>query len=141
MRHLAIILLLSVWLRLDGAVAVVDPGVAPGALTKERVRDLLLGRVTTWSNGEALVIVLCASETGDRAVMSVCARSVSVLQRGWKRLVFSGTGAMPMMVETPQAAVELVRRTPGAITLLGENVDEAQGLIVIDLDPVGDGTR
>ena len=98
----------------------VNGQVASGGLTTARVRDLLLGRVNTWPSGEAVVIVLCTDPFGEQAVDRICSRSVGLLQRGWKRLVFSGTGAMPLVTDTWQAAVALVERTPGAITVLAE---------------------
>jgi hypothetical protein len=120
MRTLAVMVLLVIALRLEAVVAVINERVMPGELTTERVRDMLLGRVTTWPSGNAVVIVLCTSDPGDRAVAQICSRSVSLLQRGWKRLVFSGTGAMPLVIDTPQAAMDLVGRTPGAILVLIE---------------------
>jgi hypothetical protein len=141
MRRLGVILLLGLGLRLEGAVAVVDSGVPVGELTRERARDLLLGRVTTWPNGEAVVIVLCANQSGDRAVMGLCGRAVGVLQRSWKRLVFSGTGAMPVMVDTPLAAMDQVRSTRGAITVLEDAVGDLNGLSLIDLDAVAGSPR
>ncbi|MBA3700964.1 MAG: hypothetical protein H0W78_19110 [Planctomycetes bacterium] len=120
MLRALVILLLMLGLRLEAVVAVVNEQVKAGDLTVERVRDMLLGRVTTWPSGHAVVIVLCTAESGEQAVNRICSRSVSLLQRGWKRLVFSGTGAMPLVADTQSAAVELVARTPGAITVLSE---------------------
>lgn len=91
-----------------------------GGLTTARVRDLLLGRINTWPSGDSVVIVLCVDPAGERAVERICSRSVGLLQRGWKRLVFSGTGAMPLITDTWQGAVALVERTPGAITVLAD---------------------
>ncbi len=120
MRLLLAILLLVCALRLEAVVAVVNDQEATGDLTTERVRDMLLGRVTTWSSGQAVVIVLCTDDAGEQAVTSISGRTVGLLQRGWKRLVFSGTGAMPLVASSIPAALELVGRHPGAIMVLLE---------------------
>lgn len=141
MRCMAAILLALLALRLDAAVAVVNEKLPAGDLTTARVRDMLLGRVTTWSSGNAVVIVLCTTDSGERGVMEVSARSVSLLQRGWKRLVFSGTGAMPLVADTPQAACEIVQRTPGAILVLAEPPGVQGAVQVVSLDSVSKTTR
>lgn len=137
-RALAI-LLLMLGLRLEAAVAVVNAQVQVGDLTVERVRDMLLGRIATWQSGQAVVIVLCTAEPGEQAVSRICARSVGLLQRGWKRLVFSGTGAMPLVADTQSAAMELVARTPGAITVLSgsPSAGDAQVITLIGGTPAG----
>ncbi len=118
MRLLMLILLSGVTLDLEAVVAVVHRQEAVGELTTERVRDLLLGRVTTWSSGQAVVIVLCTDAEGEAAVQAITGRTVGLLQRGWKRLVFSGTGAMPLVVASLPAALEAVARHPGAIAVM-----------------------
>jgi hypothetical protein len=132
MRWLAAILLLFSALRVDAAMAVVNESSPNEVLSVDRVRDLLLGRVTIWESGQPVTIVLCTDEVGDAAVMEICGRSVGLLQRGWKRLVFSGTGVMPMMVTTRQAALEAVARFPGAIAVLMQ-AEAAPGCRVISL--------
>ena len=141
MRCVVAILLASLALRLDAAVAVVNEKFPVGDLTTARVRDMLLGRVTTWPSGNAVVIVLCTTDSGERGVMEVCARSASLLQRGWKRLVFSGTGAMPLVADTAQAAFEIVQRTPGAILVLAESPSMQGPVQVVPLDSMSKITR
>jgi 16S rRNA G966 N2-methylase RsmD len=38
--------------------------------------------------------------------------------RGWKRLVFAGSGSMPVEATSVANALELVGRTPGSVALL-----------------------
>lgn len=137
MRGLVTIVLLLMALQLEAVVAVINERVMPGELTSERVRDMLLGRITTWPSGNAVVIVLCTSDPGDRAVTQICSRSVNLLQRGWKRLVFSGTGAMPLVIDTQQAALDVVGRTPGAIVVLMEaqSVGNYRVIELLDAQP------
>lgn len=133
MRGAFAILLVLLAVRLEAAVVVTNEKVGAGELTGARVRDMLLGRITTWPSGDAVVIVLSTSDAGERGVMEVCSRSVGLLQRGWKRLVFSGTGAMPLVTDTQQAALDLVARTPGAIMVLAEAPGDTPGVRIVPL--------
>jgi hypothetical protein len=105
---------------LNAAVVVVNIDVADTKISEERVRDFLLGRSTSWNSGDPVILVLCTDSAGEKAVSDLTGRSVSLLLRGWKRLVFSGTGAMPLQAESVSAALSLVAKYPGAITILNE---------------------
>jgi hypothetical protein len=105
---------------LNAAVVVVNPGVTDATITEERVRDFLLGRSTSWGSGDPVVIILCTEKTGETAVLDVTGRSVNMLQRGWKRLVFSGTGAMPLQADSTAVALNMVAKHPGAMVVLNE---------------------
>ncbi len=120
MRHLALLVVLLAAARLPAEVAVLNvrvPEVSPGV---ERVRDIMLGRISTWSDGSAVRIVLSLEESADLVVREIVGRDTERLLRGWKRLVFSGSGAMPRVVQTNRQALDLVRDLPGAIALLPE---------------------
>lgn len=101
------------------AVAV-HPLVSEDALSVSRLRDMLLGRVTTWKDGTAVVIVLVEDPATDLRLRDLIGRDRDHLLRGWKRLVFSGSGAMPLLASSPRDALEMVAKHPGAIALLAE---------------------
>jgi hypothetical protein len=130
MRWLAVILLVVSALRLEAVVVVVNEALPVQNLSVDRVRDMLLGRITTWDSGQSVTIVLCTDDAGEAAVAEISGRSVGLLQRGWKRLVFSGTGAMPLVVASRQAAFEAVVRYSGAIAVLMQ-ADSGSGCRVI----------
>lgn len=81
-------------------------------LTRERVVDLLTGRVTTLNNGGRVVLVMSYSADGEAAVRDLTARDIARLMRGWKRVVFGGGGSLPLTADSTPAAIELLRRTP-----------------------------
>ena len=91
-------------------------------LTRERVVDLLTGRVTTLANGGRVVLVLSYGDDGEAAVRDLTARDLTRLMRGWKRLVFGGGGSLPLTADTRQAAIDLVSRTNDGMLPL-TNVD------------------
>ncbi len=116
-------------------VAVVHPGVSEDTLSADRLRDILLGRINTWADGKPIVLVLSDDPTTDVAVRAASGRDdVRHLLRGWKRLVYSGAGAMPTVVDSVAAAIERVRRTPGALALVADP-PTADGVRVIVPNP------
>lgn len=116
----AILLFFATIAGINAAVVVVNFDVADTKITEERVRDVLLGRSTSWNSGDPIIIVLCTAAAGEQAVVDLTGRSVSLLQRGWKRLVFSGTGAMPLQADSVSVALNLVAKHPGAMVILNE---------------------
>jgi hypothetical protein len=136
MNWIRTILLISMTIMsMNAAVVVVNREVTDANITEERVRDFLLGRSTSWSSGDPVVIILCTDIPGEKAVSAVTGRSVNLLQRAWKRLVFSGTGAMPLQAETVATALNLVAKHPGAMVILNE-APIADGCRIIPLSPV-----
>ncbi len=100
-------------------VAVVHPEVVERTLSAERLRDILLGRINTWADGKPIVLVLADDPATDAAIRTATGRDdVRHLLRGWKRLVYSGAGAMPIVVDSVAAAVDRVGKTAGALALL-----------------------
>lgn len=94
-------------------------------LTRERLVDLLTGRVAALPNGGRVVLVLSHGDGGEAAVRALTARDVSRLIRGWKRLVFGSGGSLPLTAEEDLAAIELVGRTPdGLLPLQGIEVKD-----------------
>ncbi len=124
---------LRLWMAMSLAIAAfsaetvaVHPLVPEDTLTIGRLRDMFLGRITTWKNGTAVVIILVEDPATDARLHALLGRDRDHLLRGWKRLVFSGSGAMPLWAASPRDALEAVARHPGAIALLAE-VPNGQG--------------
>lgn len=127
MRRLLTILVLCAWATLLRAeTVIVHPAVAGEVLTVERARDMLLGRVTTWSDGTSVTIVLVVDRGADAELLALAGRDRQRLLRGWKRLVYSGAGVMPVEAANPVDAIALVARTPGAIALLKDAPEDAR---------------
>lgn len=101
-------------------VAVLNPSVPERAPSVDRVRNLFLGRSTTWSDGSPVTIVLIDDVQEDPDLISVVGRDHARLLRGWKRLVYSGAGAMPVLAASRSEALERVARQPGAIAIVSQ---------------------
>jgi hypothetical protein len=101
-------------------VAVLNPLVPERNPSVERVRNLFLGRSTTWSDGSLVTIILIDDVQEDSDLISVVGRDHTRLLRGWKRLVYSGAGAMPVLAASRSEALERVAHLPGAIAIVSQ---------------------
>lgn len=128
MRRLVAILLACAascpWLCAESAL--VHPLVPESSLGVERIRDMFLGRITTWSDGRPVVLVLIDDPAADGILQQVVGRDRARLIRGWKRLVYTGNGAMPLLASGAGEAMALVARHPGAIALVDHLTPDAR---------------
>lgn len=123
-RHLHVLLLLTLLMPLAAQVAVVHPAVPETAIDGKRMAALLQGRITTWSDGTPVVLVLAQDPLADVHLTHIAGREREVLLRGWKRLVFAGSGAMPLIARSAEEGLALVARTPGAVLLLDNAAED-----------------
>jgi len=107
-------------------VALVHAGSDVAGMDAARVRDMLLGRVSTWSDGSPVTIVLVEGTAADASLALIAGRDHARLLRGWKRLVYSGGGTMPMVVGSVREAQDAVARRPGAIAVVEEAPEDVR---------------
>jgi hypothetical protein len=129
-RHLASLLLIIASLPAAAQVAVVNPSVPERTLDGKRMAALLQGRITTWSDGSPVVLVIAADRLADVHLLHIAGREREVLLRGWKRLVFAGGGAMPLSTRTVAEGLDLVGRTPGSVLLLDHADADARWRVI-----------
>jgi ABC-type phosphate transport system substrate-binding protein len=94
---------------------IVNPAVTVGSIGEDSLKDLFLGRKTTWDDGSRVVVVVLKEGASHEALMHVLGKNPQQFLTSWKKLVFTGKGAMPEQVENEEQLVALVARTPGAI--------------------------
>jgi hypothetical protein len=119
--------------QLSAQVAFGHPDLATERVDLDRLRDLVLGRRNTWSDGSPVILVLVRDDD-DPVVEELTGMSLPRLLRGWKRLVFAGSGAMPLVVDSAQAGLELTARRRGALLLLPAG-SSANGLALLHQPP------
>jgi hypothetical protein len=129
----ALLLLLLVVGAAPAQVAIVNNHVAD-QITYDRLRNLLLGRVTTWEDGSSVVLVLSNDEATRKLVEELTGRDLDRLMRGWKRLLFSGNAAMPTLTASSAAALVEVTDRPGAIAIVGTSPVEDKRVRVVPLE-------
>lgn len=95
---------------------IVHPGLPLSGLDEEALKDIYLGRKTAWDDGSRVVVVVAITDgTSQEHLLSRLNKSSSQFLTGWKKLVFTGKGTMPELVEGEDALIALVSKTPGAI--------------------------
>jgi ABC-type phosphate transport system substrate-binding protein len=115
---LALLIVITVQARLAAEVVAVNQGVPEQSFDRDRVASILLGRVTTWSDGRPVIVVISLEASADTVINELLGRDTDRLLRGWKRLVYAGSGAMPTTVRSNAEALALVARMPGSLVLL-----------------------
>ncbi len=138
MRWCLPLLLLCATLAAEMAVA--HPDVVDAPHCPDRLRDILLGRVTTWPGGAPIVIILIEEASANAAQRPLTDRDLPQLLRGWKRLVYGGNGAMPLVRRTTAEALQEVRRRPGALAIVAAGTETA-GLVVLYRAELGHGAE
>jgi hypothetical protein len=117
------------------AVVAVNPLMTEPNLPTERVRDMLLGRITTWQDGSPVIIILIDDPAADAALEIIAGRDRSRLIRGWKRLVYAGTGAMPQLYHGVTEGLAAVSRHPGSLAIVPQAVPgDRWRMITLDRD-------
>jgi len=96
-------------------VLIVNAGSPAIDIDEDHLRDLFLGRRQTWTEGGNVVIAVLRSGPSHDRLLGRLGRTAQQFQVTWKKLVFTGKGAMPMTCADEDELAALVARTPGAI--------------------------
>ena len=96
------------------AVFVTNPS-GPDSLSKEEIKNILLGNKTRWDAGGLVKLaVLTQGPTHDAVVQEFTARSADQFEKYWKKQVFTGKGSAPDAFKTEADLLAFVAKTPGA---------------------------
>lgn len=95
---------------------VIVNGASPVAdLSEDDLKDYYLGKKANWPDGSKVVVVVLKDGPSHEKLMGKLGKSSSQFSTGWKKLVFTGKGAMPEQVGSEDELVAFVAKTPGAI--------------------------
>jgi hypothetical protein len=96
---------------------IVSPSLASTKLDRSLLRSVFTMRLRQWPDGSPVrVFVLPDSDPlSDRFYREQLGMYSYVLRSAWDRMVFTGTGFAPTVVQTEKEMIERVRSTPGAI--------------------------
>ncbi len=87
------------------------------SLTSDDLTRIFLGKKTLWESGTRIVPAMPEEESapGELFLSGTLKKSVSQFRTYWKRLLFSGGGAVPKVFRTSGQILDFVARQPGAI--------------------------
>ncbi|HQZ16007.1 MAG TPA: substrate-binding domain-containing protein [Vicinamibacteria bacterium] len=90
------------------------------SLTTDDLTRIFLGKKTLWDSGTRIVPVMPEEEspTGELFLSGTLKKSVSQFRAYWKRLLFSGGGAVPKVFRNHDQLLDFVARQPGAIGIV-----------------------
>lgn len=105
---------------LEGAPTVdviVSPSLASMKLDRSLLRAVFTMRVREWPDGSPVRVFVLPDHNplSDQFYRERLGMYSYVLRRAWDRMVFTGTGFAPTIVQTEREMIERVRSTPGAI--------------------------
>lgn len=95
---------------------ILHPSVAVSHIDPQTVKDIFLGRRTTWDDGSKIILVVAENGPGQEALMQLLGRNRAQFLISWKKLMFSGKGSVPLTFGDEASVVSFVARTPGAIS-------------------------
>lgn len=92
-------------------------------------------RLRQWSDGSPITVYVLQDE--DPLHKTFCKQKLHAfphqIRRGWNRLIFSGTGQVPLQVETKEEMLRQVSETPGAVGYLrGKDLTSAVKILEIE---------
>jgi len=118
----------------DQMVVIANPSVTKDLIARRTLRAIFGMRMRNWSDGESITVFVL--DDRDPRHMNFCESNLGMLpynlRRHWDRLIFSGTGRAPIRVSTAEEMIDLVRKTPGAIGYIKEDlVDDSVSVLQI----------
>ena len=87
------------------------------SLTRTELRDIFFARLTKWPNGDPIRVFVLPDRhpLHIRFSKEVLGVYPYQLRSTWDRILYSGTGVPPTVVNTPQEVRERADETPGGI--------------------------
>ncbi len=112
------VLLFTAFFRVNAVEVIVhDKNIATSALTTYQIRQIYTMRQTVWQDGQKIVVYALASnsELHQEFSKEILKIFPYQLDRIWRKLIYSGLGEMPVIVNSISELKTAVMNTPGAI--------------------------
>lgn len=87
------------------------------SLSTDDLQRIFLGKKTLWETGTRIVPAMPEEESpaGETFLTKTLEKSIGQFRTYWKRLLFSGGGAVPRVFRTSGQILDFVARQPGGI--------------------------
>jgi len=94
------------------------------ALTGDDIKQIFLGKKSTWDNGDKIVIaVQDRTDASDIFLTTYVTKNAYQYGIYWKKQVFTGRGKAPRSFSSDHEIVQFVSQTPGAIGYVSSGTD------------------
>lgn len=122
----------AVTVSLAEVVVIVSAKSKVGALSKQQVSELFLGKLATYPDGSQAVPIELAEGTPARDEFhnKFTGKSTSQLKAYWSKMVFGGMGSPPKEVPAPANVKQLVAENPSIIGYLDKSLVDASVKVV-----------
>jgi ABC-type phosphate transport system substrate-binding protein len=116
-------------------VVIVHPSLSISSINKDDVSRLFLGKKSSFSNGERVILVNQSESSDVRATFNdvVCNKNASQYKSHWAKLVFTGKATQPKEVNDSVAVKALVAANPNMIGYVDSKVADASVKVVFKL--------
>ncbi len=124
MRTLSLLMILACvpFCRLGAEeTVIVNAKAAVSSLDIDALRDLFLGKKTSWDDGGRVIVAVLKDGPSHEDLMKLLGKNPQQFITSWKKLVFTGKGAMPEQLDGEEALVDYVAKTPGAIAYVDKS--------------------
>lgn len=117
-----------------GVAVITHTGVKEIGLSKEKLADIYLGKIKTYSNGTKIQPVdLPGNDSAhQKFYQDVVKKSDSEINRYWAKLKFTGKGKPPLQFDDPRDVVKWVSNNEGAIGYIdGKYLNKSVKVVLI----------
>jgi ABC-type phosphate transport system substrate-binding protein len=129
---LAIILLIPNMVIAGDIVIICNKSVAESNLSKQDLKNIYLGKKTTWSDNKKIVFVTQDnSNVSDQFLSEYVNKSSAQFSSYWKEKIFTGQGTPPKSFASDKEMIQFVTQTEGAIGYVtAESLDNVKKLTI-----------
>jgi ABC-type phosphate transport system substrate-binding protein len=93
-------------------------------LSRETVRDIFLGKKTSWANGVKIIPVVLQDEAVHAAFLkAIIKKTPSSFSAYWNQILFTGKGIPPRIFENEKELIQFIAITRGAIGYVSGHAD------------------
>lgn len=101
---------------------IANKSIHENTLLKEEIKNIFLGKKKKWQDNTPIVIALNGNEhTHKNLLRDYAKRTSSQFKAVWRRLLFTGEGAIPQMLKNDAAIIDFVASKTGAISYIDAN--------------------
>ena len=119
-----IIIIMSIFFKAEAGVAVIVHPSNSNELEKNSIKRIFLGKMKTFPDGSQAIPI----SQGDKSVTTdefnekVLKRSKSQLRAYWSKLIFTGKGSEPKVMDNGQQLIDIVSSNPNLIGFVDEKL-------------------